>query len=163
MEPAEEEERARYLEAAHAETQVLSLSDEELEEGVELGVVGVVGVVGVAGLAGVEAAGVGLAGGVEAEAMAPGAHDGLMGIAGGHMTQVQANPNPSPDPSPSPNPSPSSSPNSNPNPKPNPNPSPSPYPTLPSWRRCRGAGRARSGRRRRPRSPGRFRGDLGEI
>ena len=113
MEPAEEEERARYLEAAHAETQVLSLSDEELEEGVE---VGVVGVVGVAGLAGVEAAGVGLAGGVEAEAMAPGAHDGLMGIAGGHMTQVQANPNPSPDPSPSPNPSPSSSPNPSPKP-----------------------------------------------
>ena len=52
-----------------------------------------------------EAAGVEVAGGVEAaEVMAPGAHDGLMAMAGGHMTQVQANPNPSPDPSPSPSP-----------------------------------------------------------
>ena len=70
------EEQARYHDAAHAETQVVSFSDEEPE---------------VAGMdvAGVEVAGMGVAGGMEAEAMAPDAREGLMAQAEGHMTQVQ--------------------------------------------------------------------------
>ena len=74
------EEQARCHDAAHAETQVVSFSDEEPEvAGME-----------VAGMdMGMDVAGMDVAGGMEAEAMAPDAREGLMAQAEGHMTQVQ--------------------------------------------------------------------------